>query len=154
MRRTTARQTDEPDMVLDAGDVLRLQALVREVPVADHVIHYALRLVRATRIKDEATEEVRPKMVRDYLAWGAGPRASQCLIIAAKAKAVLGGSMHVTPDHVRAVAKPVLRHRLITNFNAEADGVTTDAVIEALLKEIPVEGAGGAERKRMDSVMR
>ncbi len=154
VRRTTARQTDEPDMVLDAGDVLRLQALVREVPVADHVIHYALRLVRATRIKDEATEEVRPKMVRDYLAWGAGPRASQCLIIAAKAKAVLGGSMHVTPDHVRAVAKPVLRHRLITNFNAEADGVTTDAVIEALLKEIPVEGAGGAERKRMDSVMR
>jgi MoxR-like ATPase len=128
-----------------------VQELVREAPVAEHVIRYALRLVRATRIKEPT---VKPKMVTDYLAWGAGPRASQYLILAAKAKAILSGSFHVTPDHVRAVAPPVLRHRIITNFNAEADNITTDDVVEALLREIPVESAGPNEKRQMDAVMR
>ena len=93
-------------------------------------------------------------MVADYLAWGAGPRASEYLVLAAKAKALLGGYKQVTPDHVRAVAHPVLRHRLLTNFNAEADQVTTDHIVEALLAEIPVEGSGGAEQqKQMDQVL-
>ncbi len=151
IRRTTSAHESKPLPVLTGPDVLRVQELVREAPVAEHVIRYALRLVRATRIKEPT---VKPKMVTDYLAWGAGPRASQYLILAAKAKAILSGSFHVTPEHIRAVAPPVLRHRIITNFNAEADNVTTDDVVDALLREIPVEGAGPSEKRQMDAVMR
>jgi MoxR-like ATPase len=89
-----------------------------------------------------------------YLGWGAGPRASQALILAAKAAAVLEGSTHATPDHVRAVAKPVLRHRIITNFNAEADAVTTDHVVESLLQTTPEDGATPQQRDQMNTVMR
>jgi MoxR-like ATPase len=96
----------------------------------------------------------RPKMVQDYLAWGAGPRASEYLVLAAKARAILSGSTHVTPDHVRHVAPPVLRHRILTNFNAEADQITTDMIVANLLSEIPVEGASASDKKLMDSVMR
>ena len=81
----------------------------------------------------------RPKLVKAYIGWGAGPRASEYLILAAKARAILTGSYHVTPDHIRDVCKPVLRHRILTNFNAEADQVTTDAIIDNMLKEIPVD---------------
>ena len=157
IRRTTSAQNVRPTPVLSAHDVHRVQELVRETPVAEHVIRYALRLVRATRIKGEAEsagEAPLPKIVRDYLSWGAGPRAGQALILAAKARAVLSGSMHVTPEHVMSVAKPVLRHRIITNFNAEADGVTTDKVIDQLLREIPVEGMGSGEKRQMDAVIR
>ncbi|MBL0928024.1 MAG: MoxR family ATPase [Phycisphaerales bacterium] len=155
IKRTTSASEARASAVLTAADVARVQELVREAPVAEHVIRYALRLVRATRIKEEpGPGETRPKMVSDYLAWGAGPRASQNLILAAKAKAVLSGSFHVTADHIRAIAHPVLRHRIITNFNAEADGVTTDDVIDALLEETPVEGLSAGDRRKMDSVMR
>ena len=115
---------------------MRVQMLVREAPVADHVVRYALRLVRATRIKEHSAENPKPEIVRDYLSWGAGPRASQYLILAAKARAVVSGSFHVTPEHVRSAAMPVLRHRIITNFNAEADGVTSDDVIRQLLDDV------------------
>ena len=151
IRRTTGGGENKPTAVLAAADVERVQELVREAPVADHVIRYALRLVRATRIKEPTPK---PKMVTDYLAWGAGPRASQYLILAAKARAVLSGSFHVTPEHVRSVAHPVLRHRIITNFNAEADNVTTDNVVDALLREIPVEGMSADERRMAGAVMR
>jgi MoxR-like ATPases len=92
--------------------------------------------------------------VAEYVAWGAGPRASEYLVLAAKAKAILAGSTHATPDHVRSIARPVLRHRILTNFNAEADQVTTDAIIDSLLDAIPVEGASAEERRQMDRVMR
>ena len=151
IRRTTSTSKVTTERVLTGADVLRVQELVREAPVADHVVRYALRLVRATRIKEPTPK---PQMVQDYLAWGAGPRASQYLVLAAKARAILSGSFHVTPEHIKAVAAPVLRHRIITNFNAEADGVTTDDVIKVLLDEIPVDGSSDAERKQMDSVMR
>jgi len=151
VRRTTTTSEVRPTPVLTSADVLRVQELVREAPIADHVARYALRLVRATRIKEDSPK---PRMVTDYLSWGAGPRASQYLILGAKAKAVLGGSFHVTPDHIREVAHPVLRHRIIVNFNAEADGVTSDDVIDALLKEIPVESSSAADKRRMESVMR
>jgi MoxR-like ATPase len=151
IRRTTSGGENKPSAVLNAADVARVQELVREAPVPEYVIRYALRLVRATRIKENAP---RPKIVNDYLAWGAGPRASQYLVLAAKAKAILAGSFHVTPEHVKAVAAPVLRHRIITNFNAEADNVTSDDVIAALLREIPVEGTGPGERRMVESVMR
>jgi MoxR-like ATPase len=88
------------------------------------------------------------------VAWGAGPRASQYLILAAKAKAILSGSSHVMPEHVQAVALPVMRHRIITNFNAEADSVTTDDIIRKLIEDTPVDGAGRTMSQHMDAVMR
>jgi len=139
VRRTTGGAAPEPQPVLDARDCLRIQELVRQVPIADHLVHYALRLVRATRVSDEA-----PKIVRDYLAWGAGPRASQFLVLGAKAMAVLEGDDHVRPAHLQAVALPILRHRIITNFNAEADGITSDRIVESLLAEIPIDDVTAA----------
>ena len=155
VRRSATKSKVDTSTVLTADDIRRVQQLVLETPVADHVIRYALRLVRATRVKDPMDGgHKRPKMVQDYLAWGAGPRASEYLVLAAKARAILAGSTHVTPEHVRQVAHPVLRHRMLTNFNAEADQVTPDAIVENLLAEVPVEGANPTEKKMMDSVMR
>ncbi len=171
VRRTTSTTTDTAAPVLHAEDVAAVQHLVREIPVPDHVINYALRLVRQTRIREatsavpveeaegtarraHSTADEVPPIVRQYLSWGAGPRASQSLILAAKAAAVLSGQFAVTPDHVRGVAKPVLRHRVLTNFNAEADGVTTDDVIESLLNSTPIDDATDGERKQMNTVMR
>ncbi len=155
VRRTTGGGRGTPEAVLTAADILRVQQLVRATPVADHVIRYALRLVRATRVSEPEDAGVpRPKLVKEYVGWGAGPRAGEYLILAAKARAVLSGSLHATPEHVRAVAKPVLRHRILTNFNAEADQITTDAIVEGLIADVPVEGASAAEKKQMDAVMR
>jgi MoxR-like ATPase len=155
VRRTTATGRGTPEAVLTAADISRVQELVRAMPVADHVIKYVLRLVRSTRIGEAMDAGVeRPRLVKDYVGWGAGPRASEYLVLAAKARAILTGGTHVTPDHVRAVAKPILRHRILTNFNAEADQVTTDMIVDAILKEIPVEGATAEERRQMEAVMR
>ncbi len=150
VRRTTARHEVNVEPVLDAESVLEIQRVVREVPVADHVIRYALRLVRATRIT-EAGSAI--EFATKYLAWGAGPRASQNLILAAKARAVLDGRAHVEPDDIRAVAHPVLRHRVLTNFNAEADGVSSDDVVTKLLESIDVDTSDAATRKELDRVM-
>lgn len=140
---------------MSAEDIDRVQALVRGTPAPDYVLRYALRLIRATRIKEPMDGGLpRPKMIEQYVGWGAGPRASEYLVLAAKAKAVLAGSLHVTPEHVRAVAKPVLRHRVLVNFNAEADGVTPDDIIDALVRETPVEGATAEQKRQMDAVMR
>ena len=149
--QTTTAETDvsiEP--LLAAEDCLRIQQLVRQVPVADHVARYALRLVRSTRVRESRDDK--PEIVRNYLAWGAGPRASQFLVLAAKARALVTGSTHVTPDLVKAVALPVMRHRIIANFNAEADGVTTDDVVGRLLEETPVDSADASTRPTLDSV--
>jgi MoxR-like ATPase len=155
VRRSTSKQDVKITPVLNNADIQRVQELVRQAPVADHVIRYALRLVRATRVKDPMDGGIeRPQMIRDYISWGAGPRASEYMVMAAKARAILTGSYHVTPEHIRDVARPVLRHRILTNFNAEADQVTTDDIIDQMLKEIPLEGASPAERKQMDAVMR
>ncbi|HEX7008391.1 MAG TPA: MoxR family ATPase [Phycisphaeraceae bacterium] len=149
IKRTTTRQRVSPEPVLDADRTLQIQELVRDVPVADHVARYALRLVRATRAPQDGEEDRRPVFMRQYLAWGAGPRASQYLILAGKARAVLHGRTHVTPQDIRAVAPPVLRHRLITNFNAEADGVKADDLIARLLEEVPVDAAGDAQESQV-----
>ena len=93
-------------------------------------------------------------MVKDYVGWGAGPRASEYLILGAKARAILTGTTNVTVEHVRAVAKPVLRHRILTNFNAEADQVTTDAIVDAMLRDLPVEGLTAEEKRMMETAMR
>jgi len=154
LRRTTSQEEANLQAVLTGQDVKRVQDLVRQTPVADHVAQYALRLVRATRVREHSEENPKPQVVTDYLSWGAGPRASQFLVLGAKAHAILRGEFHVSPEDIRAVAKPAMRHRIITNFSAEADGITTDDVIDRLLEEIPVEGGSDEERKRLDAAMR
>ena len=149
VRRTTSRTKSAIEPVLTAEQVMQIQELVRDVPVADHVIRYALRLVRATRVPRKGEADVRPDFMQKYLAWGAGPRASQNLILASKARAIMQGRTHVTPDDIRAVAPPVLRHRLIANFNAEADGVSADDLVDRLLHTIPVDGASDPQAKRV-----
>ncbi len=151
VQRTTGGTMAEPSPVLTADEVLSLQRLVRSVPVADHVARYALRITRATRIREPSPK---PTIVEQYVSWGAGPRASQFLVLAAKATALLQGETHVTPEHVKAVALPVMRHRIICNFNAEADGVTPDDVINSLLETLPVESAGDETSRQMDAVMK
>ncbi len=155
VRRSSSKAEVAIQTVLPAAEIARVQQLVQHVPVADHVIRYALRLVRTTRVNEPIENGLaRPRVVTDYVAWGAGPRASEYLILSAKARAILTGSYHVTPEHVRAVAKPVLRHRILTNFNAEADQVSTDTIIDGLLASVPVEGSSAEERKRMETVLR
>ena len=131
MQRTTGGHAAEVNTVLDGARIRELQALVRQVPIADDLIRYALRLTRATRVRtDEA-----PDFVKRHVDWGAGPRAGQYLVLGAKASAVLSGRPHVTAEDIRKVALPVLRHRIVTNFAAEAEGVTSDDIIQRLLEE-------------------
>ena len=115
--------------ILGKSDILLYQDLVRRVPVADNVIAYAVNLVTRTRPKSPSA----PQFIRDWLSWGAGPRASQYLILGAKTRAILDGRYSPDIDDVRKVVGPVLRHRIVPNFNAEADGVTTMQIVEKLL---------------------
>ncbi|MCI0451841.1 MAG: MoxR family ATPase [Candidatus Latescibacteria bacterium] len=127
---TTSPQSITPKVVLKANDILRTQELVRTVPVDSHVLRYAIRLVRATR--DESIPQV-----KQYVSWGAGPRAGQNLVLGAKVRAVMNGRPIPSIDDVRAIAHPVMRHRIVTNFNADADGVSTDDLIDRLLESVP-----------------
>jgi len=155
VKRTTAGSTAHVRHVLDASQVHRMQALVREVPAPDHVIRYGLRLVRATRRPTREGVESRPESTREYLSWGAGPRASQFLTLAAKARALLENRTHATVEDVRAVAHPVLRHRLILSFNAEADGVSSDDLIDRLLEAVRPDDVDDPVMKRqLASVVR
>jgi MoxR-like ATPase len=137
---TTSTHVPRLDRVLSATDILEMQDIVRKVPVAPYVIRYAMKFTRLTRKgsqgKGGKPVEV-PDFVRDYVTWGAGPRATQFLILAAKARAVLHGRYYVSCEDVRAVAPPVLRHRIITNFNAEAEGIKPDDVVRRLIDVIP-----------------
>src|SRR6476661_3196210 len=142
MRRTTSTGGASIGPVLDGDQILKLQEVVRQVVVADHVFDYVADLVRATRPKERES----PGFVKELLGWGAGPRACQYLILGGKARAILNGRLHVTTDDVRAVALPVLRHRLVTTFHADAEGISTDDVIKRLLKEIPLPQEEGAAK--------
>ncbi len=132
-RRTTAIQADDIHPVLSGEEILELQRTVREVPVTDHVIRYALSLVRQTRVGEPGV----PDFVEEMIGWGAGPRAVQFLILGGKARALLQGRSHVSTDDIQALAKPVLRHRLVVNFAAESEGITADDVVEKLLEVTP-----------------
>jgi MoxR-like ATPase len=136
VHQTTGEGGDEPDPILIAEDLLALQKIVRRMPVSDHVVDYAVNLTRATRPGDEQS----PHFVREYLNWGAGPRAAQYLVLAAKSRALLAGRFNVHTDDVRLSARPVLRHRLFTNFNADAESITPDRIIEMLLAHVPEAG--------------
>ncbi|MBO6937243.1 MAG: MoxR family ATPase [Deltaproteobacteria bacterium] len=131
VQRTTAPATDAPEQVLDREEILELQDLVPRIPCAEHVVRHAVELVRASRPGEEAAE-----LAREYLSFGAGPRASQALIVGAKARAALGGRFAAEVEDVRALAMPVLRHRLVPSFRAEAEGVTAEAVAAALLDAV------------------
>ncbi len=126
--QTTSGATVQLKKMLDQKAIMEYQDLVRRVPVADNVIDYAVDLVSRTRPDDNA-----PDYIQNWVAWGAGPRASQYLILGAKTRAAMSGNPTPSIDDVKAVALPVLRHRVLTNFNAEADGVTVDEIIEKLL---------------------
>jgi MoxR-like ATPase len=134
VRVTTSRAKPTVTKVLTADEILQLQQVVRNVPIAPYLIEYAVRLARSTR---RAKGDV-PDFIRDYVSWGAGPRASQYLVLAAKARAVLHGRLHVAADDIRAVALPVLRHRVVTNFNAEAEGLRPDDILERLIRHVPL----------------
>ncbi len=130
---TTTPHQPQVERVLSATDILEMQDIVRKVPVAPYVIRYAMKFTRLTR-KNQG--EV-PDFIRDYVTWGAGPRASQYLILGAKARAVMHGRYYVSCEDIRAVAGPVLRHRIITNFNAEAEGIKPDDIVKRLADRIP-----------------
>lgn len=150
VRATTADHVPSIQKVFDAEHVLELQRIVRRVPVADHVIRFAMRLARATR-PDRA---VKSDVLKNYISWGAGPRASQFLILGAKTRAVLYGRYFASSDDVRAVARPVLRHRIITNFNAEADGITPDIIVDRLIKDFPRDESEPLDRGTLPDVFR
>ncbi len=132
IRRTTENRDVKVTAVLEKQDILHLQEIVRKVPVADQVLDFALRLTRNTRL----TSDQSPDWIKEWLAWGAGPRASQYLILGGKARALLQGRFYVSAEDIHACAHAVLRHRLVTSFSAEAEGIDTDKVIDRLLKEI------------------
>ncbi|UCE60295.1 MAG: MoxR family ATPase [Phycisphaerales bacterium] len=144
VKTTTSTRDVKLQRTLGAEDVLALQRIVRRVPCADHVIRYAMRLPRSTRVGKGDV----PDFVREYVAWGAGPRASQYLVLAGKARAILKGRYYVATEDIRAVAHPVLRHRVLTNFNAEAAGVSADDIIDQLIDSLPAD-----ESAAMDEAM-
>jgi len=132
MKRIAGTYEAKLDVVLSGEDILRLQQIVHRVPAADHVFQYARDLVRASRPGNPKA----PAFVKELVQWGAGPRASIYVMLAAKARAILHGRYHATTEDVRAMALPVMRHRVITTFNAEAAGITADQVVQRLLAEV------------------
>ena len=135
---TTSSYEAKLEPVLTAAQILELQKLVRRVPVTDHVVRYAVSLARATRAgAAPAGGAAAPEFVKQWVSWGAGPRASQYLVLGAKTRAVLHGRFAPGIEDVQAVAPAVLRHRIVTNFTAEAEGVKPDRIVEDLLKTVP-----------------
>jgi MoxR-like ATPase len=136
VEETTSAYQADLARVLSADDILRLHGLVRRVPVAEDVVRYAVGLVRASRPRSDSA----PSFVKEWVSWGAGPRASQFLVLGAKTRAILDGRYTPTTDDVRSVAVATLRHRIVTNFNAEAEGITDVDIVNRLVREVaPVE---------------
>jgi MoxR-like ATPase len=136
LRATTGAKRSDPEPVLTQADVLQLQTVVRKVPVSDHVIKYVTRLVGATRPQNADS----PQVTKTYVSTGAGPRAGQYLILAAKAMAILEGRIHVSCADIKRAAPPVLRHRILTNFAADSEGLTPLSIVKKLLEEVPEPG--------------
>ncbi len=136
VKSTTSAYAPKLKKVLDPDSILKLQGMVLRVPASDHVIKYAVNLVRYSR----PGEENAPKFIKDWVSWGAGPRACQYLIWGAKARAILSGRYAITCEDINALANPILQHRIIPNFHAEAEGINSTKIIELLLKEVK-EGA-------------
>src|SRR4051812_39332525 len=133
LKRTTGADVPQVNRVLSAGKINELQAIVRRVPVGEQVFNFALDIIRATRPNEPNASD----FVRHWLSWGAGPRAGQNMILAAKARALMRSRLHVTIEDIEAIAAPCLRHRIVPNFNAEAEGVTVEQIIEKILAMVP-----------------
>ncbi len=127
---TTSAYEPQLNAVITSAEILRLQQVVRKVPIAESIVDYAVALSHRSRPNTQDA----PDFIKDWVNWGAGPRASQYLVLGAKARAITHGRYHVSYDDIRAVAKPVLRHRILTNFNAEADGISSLDIIDRLLE--------------------
>ncbi len=136
--RTTGTAKPKVEALLSAEELIAAQALVREVPIARHLVAYALDLVRGSRVDRGKEGDVAPDFVRDYVEWGAGPRAAQYMVLGAKARALINGQSHVTAEDLRKVAYPVLTHRILVNFAAEAENITSVDIIDKLLASIKV----------------
>jgi MoxR-like ATPase len=150
LRLTTAPQSLDMEPVLGGDEIAALQRIVRRVPITEHVIRYAMTLARTTRVG--AAEA--PDFINEWVSWGAGPRAGQYLILGAKARAVLRGRFYVSCEDICAVVKPVLRHRIITNFNAEAEGISPDSIVDRLLEMVPRAESELATDPRMPRVVK
>jgi MoxR-like ATPase len=133
VKQTTSRRPEPIQALFSGEDVLRFHELVRRVPVAEEVVRYAVRLAAVSR----PGQPNAPEFVRQWVSWGAGTRAAQYLILGAKARALLAGRVHATADDIRKLALPVLRHRVLVNYRAEAEGVTVDQVITRLIEQVP-----------------
>jgi len=133
LRRTTGAADARVKKVINGRRIIELQEIVRRVPVGDHVYNFVLDLTRATRPNEVGASD----FVRHWLSWGAGPRAGQYMILAGKARALMRGRLYVTIEDVEAVAPPVLRHRIIPNFNAEAEGISVEQIIEKIITLVP-----------------
>ena len=131
VKSTTSEEEKELNTIISRTDLILYQELVRRVPIADNVVNFAVELVSKTRPNSDKSSST----IKDWIDWGAGPRASQYLVLGAKAKAILDGRPAPEIDDIKAMAKPVLRHRLITNFNAEAEGLSTDDILIKLLED-------------------
>lgn len=132
-RRTTVRSENNVGPVISGTGISEIQSMVRDVAIADHLIRYVIALVRQTRSRTEDS----PEFVRESVAWGAGPRAVQFLVLAGKARAILNGRTHVTTDDLKKLARPVLRHRIAVNFAAQSEGIGPDDIVERLISETP-----------------
>tara|TARA_R110000868_G_scaffold119469_2_gene316805 strand:+ start:90405 stop:91511 length:1107 start_codon:yes stop_codon:yes gene_type:complete len=155
IKRSATKGESTVNPVINSERIHEIQKIIKHTPVSDHVCKYALRLVRSTRANEAGTVGGArvPDMVRDYVSWGAGPRASEALVHAAKAHAMLVGDGLVTVDTIRAIAHPVLRHRVVLNFNAQADQVTSEAVINNLLETVPTDELDDKSRNALRSVI-
>lgn len=132
-KRTTVRSTNEIQPVIDGAEIINIQDLVKDVLIADHLIRYVIAIIRQTRVGQDAV----PDFVEDSVTWGAGPRAVQFLILAAKARAVIHGRTHVTTEDIQELAKPVVRHRIALNYAAESEGIRADDIIDKLIEYTP-----------------
>jgi len=150
IKRSATKGEHAVEAMVDTDRILEVQKIIKHTPVAEHVCKYALRLVRATRANELGSV---PDMVQDYVSWGAGPRASEALVHAAKAHAMLVGDGLVTVETIRAIAHPVLRHRLVLNFNAQADQVTAEMIIDDLLQQVAIDGLDDRSRSALQGVI-
>jgi MoxR-like ATPase len=137
VERTTARRPAAIEPIFTGEDVLRFHELVRQVPIAQNLVRYAVRLAASSRPQQAGA----PAFINDWVSWGAGTRAAQFLALGAKARALLHGRTHVSAEDIRSLAAPVLRHRILVNYRAEAEGTNVDAVIRRLLESVSEPGA-------------
>ncbi len=131
--QTTSNQSTDLQPLFDGEDLIAFQRLVRSVPIAEETARYAVRIAAASRPNSDTS----PDFINNWVNWGAGLRAAQSMVLAAKARAILAGRSHVSPADIKALAHPVLRHRILANFKAEAEGITSDKIIDRLLESIP-----------------